>query len=526
MKKLTTLLLAILILPLLSYSGGIVTNSNQSASWVRMLVRDASTSIDAVYFNPAGLTKLNDGFYFSLTNQSITQTKTITNSYPYLNNSEFVGDVSAPMFPSVYAAYKVGKFAFSLGFNPVGGGGGAQYDQGLPSFETGISDLVPGLTKEGYNTTLYSVDAYFEGTSVYWGAQGGISYEINDMLSVFAGLRYNYGVNTYNGHLKDIIITIDGTPTFASGFFGEIAGSLEPLNNGLEPLYEGGAGANTLAEAEGTNLITAEQRAGLEAGFTALGLPTNTPIGVVYNTVHPQYIDANNKSKLLADQTADVKQVATGYTPILGMNISPSEKLNIGIKYEFKTELEFENETESDITSGFDTDGITPITMFPDGGKFRNDIPALLSVGVSYQLLEDFRISSGLHMYFDKNADWEGRENKVDNNFYELALGAEYDVSEKILLSAGFLHAETGVGAGYQTDLSYSLCSNTVGFGGQMAISPILDINLGMMYTMYAESDKMIDYENYPTPIKETYDTSTLTFAIGVNIKLNKIKAE
>ena len=526
MKKLTTLFLAILLLPLLSYSGGIVTNSNQSASWVRMLCRDASTNIDAVYFNPAGLTKLSDGFYFSLTNQSITQTKTITNSYPYLNNNEFVGDVSAPLFPSIYAAYKLNKLAFSLGFNPVGGGGSAQYDQGLPSFETGISDLVPGLQAAGQNVTAYSIDSYFEGTSVYWGLQGGISFEINDMISVFGGLRYNYGVNTYDGHLKDIMITLDGTPTSASGFFSGLATQLSTGASDLQPAIDGGAGTLTITQAEGLGVIDATTSATLQGTLTSLGVadPANYTLENTQTAFNTGAAENGAKSALLADQTADVKQVATGYTPILGVNISPNDKLNIGIKYEFKTKLEFENETESDITSGFETDG-TPITMFPDGGKFRNDIPAILSVGASYQVLEDFKISTGFHMYFDKDANWEGNETNVDNNFYELALGAEYDVSEKILLSAGFLHAETGVGAGYQTDINYSLSSNTVGFGGKFDINPIFDINLGMMYTMYAENNRMIDYGTMGS-YKETYNKSSLTFAIGVDIKLNKVKSE
>ncbi|MDA3780855.1 MAG: outer membrane protein transport protein [Bacteroidales bacterium] len=525
MKKLTTLILAISILPLFSFAGGIVTNSNQSASWVRMLCRDASTNIDAVYFNPAGLTKLNDGFYFSLSNQSITQTKTITNSYPYLNNSEYVGDVSAPLFPSVYAAYKLGKLAFSVGFNPVGGGGGAQYDQGLPSFETGISDLVPGLQAAGQNVTAYSVDAYFEGTSVYWGLQAGISYEINNMISVFGGLRYNYGVNTYNGHLNDIMITLDGTPMSASGFFGGLATSLATGAEDLQPLIDDyDIGTYTITEAEDAGYIDATKSATLQGKLLSLGVedPANYSINNTQATFNAGSDQYTAKSDLLADQTADVKQVATGYTPILGVNISPNDKINIGIKYEFKTELEFENETESDITTGFEANG-TQITMFPDGGKFRNDIPAVLSVGASYQVLEDFKLSTGLHMYFDKNANWEGRESSVNNNFYELALGGEYSVSEKVLLSAGFLHAETGVGAGYQTDLSYSLSSNTVGFGGKLAINPMFDINLGMMYTMYSENDRIIDYGAMGS-YKETYDTSTLTFAIGVDINLNKAK--
>ena len=75
MRKFTLNLLILFLAASYSYAGGIVTNTNQSSAWVRLLVRDATTEIDAVYFNPAGLTKLNDGFHFSLSNQYVTQAK-------------------------------------------------------------------------------------------------------------------------------------------------------------------------------------------------------------------------------------------------------------------------------------------------------------------------------------------------------------------------------------------------------------------------------------------------------------------
>ncbi len=146
MKKILTVISALVITGSL-FAGGLVTNTNHSAYMVRMLSRQASTGVDAVYYNPAGLTKLEDGFHFSLNNQIIGQTKTIGNDYYFLTEkpTEYIGTVSAPIFPGVYAVYKTGKFAFSAGFNPVGGGGGAEYATGLPSFEKQIANLVPGL---------------------------------------------------------------------------------------------------------------------------------------------------------------------------------------------------------------------------------------------------------------------------------------------------------------------------------------------------------------------------------------------
>jgi len=59
------------------WAGGIVTNTNHSAMFTRMQCRDATTEIDAVYYNPAGLTKISNGLHISLNNQSIFQTRMI-----------------------------------------------------------------------------------------------------------------------------------------------------------------------------------------------------------------------------------------------------------------------------------------------------------------------------------------------------------------------------------------------------------------------------------------------------------------
>ena len=66
MKKLLLLITCFVFVGSVAFGGGIVHNSNQSAYWVRTLARDASVRPDAVFFNPAGLTKLEDGFHFSL----------------------------------------------------------------------------------------------------------------------------------------------------------------------------------------------------------------------------------------------------------------------------------------------------------------------------------------------------------------------------------------------------------------------------------------------------------------------------
>ena len=152
-------------------SATLVTNNNQSAIFLRLPSRAASLDLDAVYYNPAGLAVLKDGWHFSLNNQSIWQTKTVENDFPFLNNGTYDGKVKAPVFPGIYGAYKMGKLAFSFGFNPVAGGGSAEFATGLPSFEWNFSALPGMISQMGIPTNKYSADIYFKGTSVYFGFQ-------------------------------------------------------------------------------------------------------------------------------------------------------------------------------------------------------------------------------------------------------------------------------------------------------------------------------------------------------------------
>src|ERR1035437_8810714 len=120
------------------FAGGILTNGNQSAQYIRMLSRNASTSVDAVYYNPAGLMMMDNGFYISLQSQSLFQTKTVESGFPLLHTAKFDGTLTAPIFPSAFAVYKKDRFALSLGFGPNSGGGSVEFKKGIPYFEKDI----------------------------------------------------------------------------------------------------------------------------------------------------------------------------------------------------------------------------------------------------------------------------------------------------------------------------------------------------------------------------------------------------
>lgn len=424
--------------------GSIVTNTNQSILYLRFPARNASTDIDAVYYNPAGTTHLSDGWHFSLNNQTIFQEKTIINAFPLLNNDTYTGDVKAPIFPSAFVVYKKNKLAFSFGFGPNAGGGSAEFKDGLPSFEWPISTLPLLVTSLGLPTTQYSTDIYFNGSSIYFGFQVNASYQIHEMLSAGVGLRYISANNTYEGSIENIMIN--------------------PYHPLLNP---------------SSSMISAPQF------FNTIGMPST--------------------AAALSDQSVDVKQVATGFTPILSAHISPSENLNIGLRYELNTKLEFENQTATDDTG-----------MFPDGVTFRNDIPAILAVGAEYDILPELKAGVSFTLCFDKNADWEGQEDLVNSNSYEIAPALEYSLTDNIKLSAGYLWSQIDVSDDYQTDFSHELSSNSFFFGGRYIVNENLSFDIGSTWVSYLDSETTIDYGLLGS-YEESYERTTWAFGIAVN---------
>lgn len=534
MRKILTFVSAAFITGSL-FAGGLVTNTNQSATWVRMPSRNASLDIDAAYYNPAGLMKLDNGFHFSLNNQTVFQTLTVESTYPYLNQSTYKGTVKALLFPSIYAAYKFDKLAFSVGFIPVGGGGGAIYEDGLPSFEMSQSDLVPALAAK-MGATAYKMDVYFEGTSIFLGFQGAVSYKINDWLSVAAGARYVTAKNTYEGFLKDVQVNTAGGWVGASTIMTGIAGQATTASVSTTALKNAGAGTLTLAQAEAASIITTAQRLALEGALTGFGSPTTVTIAQADAVFKGAAIGYGNKATILSDQEANAEQTGSGITPFFSVNVSLLENLNIAIKYEMATKMELTNKTTKDLTTGFlNEDPTKPITKFPNGEKTRNDLPAMLTVGAELKLSK-IKIAVGGDYYFDKSSDYGHYidltpQNSTDysvhidnseiiaNNGMSLQAGAEISLTEKLLASAGYVYSNKGVNSLYQSDLNYDLASHTIGAGGAYLITDKIKINLGASYTMYMKDSK--DVAHYLGSVnmlpKETYKKTAMVLGLGLD---------
>ena len=201
MRKFSLISFMMLIVSTSTFAGGLLTNTNQHAAFLRMLSRGATTEIDGALSNPAGLAFLpNDGFHMSLSIQSAFQTRNIDASCEGLGlNKYHEGKASAPVIPSLFAAYKMGDWTISGFFGITGGGGKASFDDGLPMFDAMV---IGGLGAQKIPSNAYSLKSYMDGKQYIYSVQLGLTYKITEWLSAFAGGRMNYFTGGYQGALK------------------------------------------------------------------------------------------------------------------------------------------------------------------------------------------------------------------------------------------------------------------------------------------------------------------------------------
>ena len=257
------------------------------------------------------------------------------------------------------------------------------------------------------------------------------------------------------------------------------------------------------------------------AGISASGMNIGTAAATL-NAVAPAFTAKADTMAANAaatkDITVDASESGTGITPIISANYSPSDNLNIAVKYEFKTELNLKTKVVNGQGGG----------IFVEGQTIIADMPAELSLGVDYRPVKKLLLSGSFDEYFDKNVDYDGSEsinlNEIDRNFAQYGLGAEYSLTEKLRISAGWTHTETGVNLNYQSDQSFSTNTNSFGTGFGYRISPMIDLNLAGQYTFYNDGKKPYDprLSFDPNFYTETYKKVTWMIAFGLDFYFGK----
>lgn len=473
MKKKHLLAALALMVSSTTFAGGLLTNTNQNVAFLRNPARDAVIAIDGVYSNPAGVAFLPKGFHLSLNWQAAWQKREMISSAPFygfnqnnkgitengLTYNKYVGTAFAPVIPSFQAAYVINdKWSVSAQFAVGGGGGKCEFDNGLPMFEQLVGGQM-GSTIAGAVPYSYGFNQNLIGEQYFYGIQVGATYKICDKVSVFAGARGIIAKSGYEGAISNITVNGNGASVYATQMNQAIAAAQQ---------Y---AAAGDLANAQ------------------------------YYQTLATK---AGTAAAIMSDYNLDCQQSGLGITPILGVDVNLGN-LNLAAKYEFRTKIELENESNNTAN----VDALMP--AYADGAKVRSDIPALLTLGAQYSVMDNFRLMGGFHYYFDKDA--KGSATNVAHNTWEVTFGTEYDVNKWLTLSCGGQRTKYNFGSDMQ-DTNFNISSYGLCLGAKAQLCKVLAMNIGYMHSFYGS--KEIERGN---GITDRYTRKNDVVGIGLDFK-------
>ena len=473
MKKKHLLTALALMVSSTTFAGGLLTNTNQNVAFLRNPSRDAVIAIDGVYSNPAGVAFLPKGFHLSLNWQAAWQKREMISSAPFygfnqnnkgitengLTYNKYVGTAFAPVIPSFQAAYVINdKWSVSAQFAVGGGGGKCEFDNGLPMFEQLVGGQM-GSTIAGAVPYSYGFNQNLIGEQYFYGIQVGATYKICDKVSVFAGARGIIAKSGYEGAISNITVNGNGASVYATQMNQAIAAAQQF------------AAAGDLANAQ---------------YYQALATKAGTAAAI------------------MSDYNLDCQQSGLGITPILGVDVNLG-KLNLAAKYEFRTKIELENESSNTAN----VDALMP--AYADGAKVRSDIPALLTLGAQYSVMDNFRLMGGFHYYFDKDA--KGSATNVAHNTWEVTFGTEYDVNKWLTLSCGGQRTKYNFGSDMQ-DTNFNISSYGLCLGAKAQLCKVLAMNIGYMHSFYGS--KEIERGN---GITDRYTRKNDIVGIGLDFK-------
>ena len=447
------------------FAGGLMTNTNYHIAFDRMFARGASTEIDAVFSNPAGLAWGHEGLQFSLNFQKPWQNRDIE-----YGGKTYEGVASAPIVPALFASYKKDRIAVSGMIGIVGSGGFVQYDEGVPMFNVlltkTISDLSGGLSSvtQGAIPPItpdqYTIDAEMKGKQYIYGGQLNFTYKIIDCLSAAVGIRANYYDGYYRGHV--------------------IAGN-HPTKGTLAKL-----------------LLDVDQKGW---GFTPI-VSLNYHQGPLTLSARYEFrtkLNPKNDTNVLEtelNQAGIIQEPLTGL--VMAGAISAEQAVAIG------------NGIKEKMGGGFSA----YTAPYEDGVRTRYDMPALLSVAAGYEFTPNLRAAIEYHFFDDKNAKMGGdRQEQLTHGTHEFLAGVEYDINEKFTVSCGGQRTDYGLSDDYQQNTSFACDSYSVGLGGAWNINEKMRLNVSYFCSLYSDYEKQASYG------LETYSRTNHVIGVGLDYK-------
>jgi long-chain fatty acid transport protein len=229
----------------------------------------------------------------------------------------------------------------------------------------------------------------------------------------------------------------------------------------------------------------------------------------------------------------DAEKKALGVGGIFGVHVRPFKYLDIGIRYETETALDWET---TGTTVNLKTDKGSALESFGDGATETRPLPGLLGLGISGHLpgpLDMLTLNVNYNLYFIKAADKDddvrgmtgyviGYDDDYDDGM-EVSASIEAQVIDSLLISAGYARAWLGGNEQTYSDFEYALDAHSGAFGARLGVlGQRLKITAAFVMTFYDEGQNetlhpLLKLTDNAPP--ETFDKKVFTFALGIEYR-------
>ena len=439
----------------------------------------------SAYYNPAGLARLDKEKYAHLGLQFATGHEKM--SYKGKEHKAHLNQ----LIPNVSLASVDDNGAYFFTFGGLAGGGKLEYD--------GVSgiDVLPDLA-QFQPLGVYDKGSILTGKNLYEQATLGRAFTINDQLSVSVAGRIVHGSRNLSGTLNI------GTNPSTAYKQAKVQQVTQEVSKAVDAATQGSG-------------LSAAQIAAIKQQKTTQAL-----------TLLQTKMNALQQNGLSGDM--DSKREAWGYGFQIGVNYKVNDKLNLAARYDSRIKMNFkakgsENQLQTADIIGSNIGLSTFYPQYAINSKIRRDLPAILSVGASYKVTDNYLVSTSANYYFNRHAKMDrvttfgGHEHGRDyKNGWEIALGNEYKLNDKFTLIGSVNYARTGAKNSSFNDTEYALNSVTLGAGLRYKYDETLSITGSVAHFIYEKEDGNFK-EKYKVNDNQKYHKEITAFGLSVTKK-------
>jgi len=418
------------------------------------LANQAQTGLinGVTYYNPAGLGRLEQGKYFHTGFQFAHGHEKM--SYGQREHKAKLNQA----IPNVALTFVDDKGATYFNFGGIAGGGDLKYD--------GVSgiDVLPDVA-QFKALGIYDKGSTLKGSNKYEQITLGRAFNVDDKLSFSVAGRVVHGTRKLNGNLN---VAANPTAQYKQ------------------------AKARQVTQEVSKAVDIATQGKGLSAAQIAAikTQKTNEALAKLQQRV-------TNLAQNGLSGDIDSKREAWGYGFQLGINYKVDDKLNLAARYDSRVKMNFKAKGHEYQLQTTDILGQTIglSSFYPQytiNSKVRRDLPAILSLGASYKVTDNYLVSGSGNFYFNRQAKMDrvkafgGHQLGGDyKNGWEIALGNEYKLNDKFTLIGSVNYADTGAKTASYNDTEYALNSVMLGGGIRYQYDESLAITTSVAHFIY-----------------------------------------